>query len=340
MSLRSARMDPKRISGCLFGMALGDALGAVTEFLSVEAILQQFPPDGPQAPVGNPAQVTDDTQMALAVGAALMAAPRPYAPDSLGQHLAAAFVKWYHDPKNTRAPGLTCMAACRDLAAELHWLDATRTSSKGCGANMRVMPVGVLPVQPETRAAIAQLQAALTHGHPTGLAAADLTAFIIADLADGGVADGLLARATVYALAQREVYYEAWLGDLWRRAAITSSAEAFIARGWDECLATLDRLATALATPDRRTDPCLQVGAGWVAEEALATALLCFLLFSDDPLATIRRAAVSSGDSDSIACIAGAFAGAHYGLDAWPTDWIERIEYRDQIAALSRALLA
>jgi ADP-ribosylglycohydrolase len=51
-------------------------------------------------------------------------------------------------------------------------------------------------------------------------------------------------------------------------------------------------------------------------------------------VAVVRRAAVTSGDSDSIACLAGAFAGAHLGLDAWPEDWIERIEYRDGLDRL------
>ncbi len=59
-------------SGSLFGMAFGDALGADTEFLSVEQILRRFAPYGPQEPQGNPARVTDDTQMALAVGEALL----------------------------------------------------------------------------------------------------------------------------------------------------------------------------------------------------------------------------------------------------------------------------
>ena len=54
--------------GCLFGLAIGDALAAPTEFLTIVDILRRFPPDGPQAPIGAPARVTDDTQMALAVG--------------------------------------------------------------------------------------------------------------------------------------------------------------------------------------------------------------------------------------------------------------------------------
>ncbi len=79
------------------------------------------------------------------------------------------------------------------------------------------------------------------------------------------------------------------------------------------CLAALDRLDTALAAPNRSADPCLLTGPGWVAEEAFVTDLLCFLLFPDDPVAAVRRAAVSSGDSDTIACLTGAFAGATWG---------------------------
>jgi ADP-ribosylglycohydrolase len=114
--------------------------------------------------------------------------------------------------------------------------------------------------------------------------------------------------------------------------------EAYIAHGWEECLAVLERLDAALEKVDRYSDPCLATGSGWVAEEAFATALFCFLMFPDDPVAVIRRAAATSGDSDSIACIAGAFAGVYKGLEAWPDDWVRRIEYRERIAALADAL--
>jgi ADP-ribosylglycohydrolase len=93
-------------------------------------------------------------------------------------------------------------------------------------------------------------------------------------------------------------------------------------------------LDSALQVMDRESDPCLATGAGWIAEEALATGLFCFLMFPDNPVAAIRRAAVTSGDSDSIACLTGAFAGGHLGLSAWPAHWIERIEYHNQIHSL------
>jgi ADP-ribosylglycohydrolase len=337
----STFVPQKRATGCLFGLAFGDALGAATEFLSIESILATFPPDGPYDLTGHPARVTDDTQMALAVGEALLAVEQPYTCPKLERALRKAFVNWSVSPENNRAPGMTCLRACELLANnDLLWHQATVQQSKGCGANMRVAPVGLLPfgadpLAAQQRAAIAQFQAALTHGHPTGLAAADLTAAAITDLVAGGDPAGLPQRLRAYALSQRTVYHTEWLGPLWQRVGI-DSPQAFIAHGWDECLSVLDRLDSALRNLDRASDPCSLTGAGWIAEEALATGLLCFLMYPNDPIAAIHRAAVSSGDSDSIACLAGAFAGAHLGLAAWPAAWIERIEYRETLTYLGQ----
>ena len=328
----------RRATACLLGLAFGDALGAATEFLSVDEIRRRFPPHGPQELAGDPARVTDDTQLTLAVGEALVAAAPRLTPATLERTLRDAFVSWSISPENDRAPGMTCLRACERLAQGMAWLQATVTTSKGCGANMRVAPIGLLPsgwagVTAQERSVIAQFQAALTHGHPTALVAADLTATAIADLAAGIDLQDLPPRLRAYAAAQRHVYHADWLGPLWQRPAV-GSPEEFIARGWDECLTALDRLEAALALPDRATDPCLLTGTGWVAEEALATGLLCFLLFPADPVAAVRHAACTSGDSDSIACLTGAFAGAHYGMAAWPEHWVERIEYRERLMAL------
>ncbi|MCL1468859.1 ADP-ribosylglycohydrolase family protein [Argonema galeatum] len=323
----------RRASGCLFGLALGDALGAKTEFLNVDEILHRFPPDGPQEPFGDPAPVTDDTQMALSVGEALVEAGRKYSAASLEATLRRAFVAWWLSPDNNRAPGRTCLSACANLAAGRPWYQATVADSKGCGANMRVAPVGLLPLERNIRGPIAQFQAALTHGHPTALAASDLTAYAIADLAADGTPEELPLRLRAYALSQRTVYHSDWLGPLWKRPD-TDTPEEFISRGWDECMSVLDRLDAALAEPNRDRNPCEATGEGWVAEEAFATGLLCFLLFPEEPVAALRRAAVTSGDSDSIACLTGAFAGAYLGMAAWPEDWTSRIEYRDRLAAL------
>ncbi|MFJ9120371.1 ADP-ribosylglycohydrolase family protein [Streptomyces sp. NPDC102394] len=329
-------VDKRAATGALTGLALGDALGFPTEFNDVPAILAKCGP-WRQMPLPKPAIVTDDTQMTLALGRALRTAMDRgvLAPKLLERPLREEFVDWYRSPENNRAPGNTCLRACELLTDDNRaWQDASQIGSKGCGANMRVAPIGLVPnLSDEQRAGAAQLQSALTHGHPTALAASDLTARAVRLLAQGAEPTGLVGQLRSYALENRGRYHERWLGDLWKRSQ-DPSPEHFIARGWDECLEILGRLRDAVRTVSPETDPCLATGAGWIAEEALATGLLCFLMFVDEPVAAIRRAACTSGDSDSIACLTGAFAGAYLGADAWPTEWVDRIEYRGDLMTL------
>ncbi|WP_217209053.1 ADP-ribosylglycohydrolase family protein [Streptomyces sp. AC550_RSS872] len=323
-------------TGSLLGLALGDALGFPTEFDDVPSILAKCGPWA-EMELPTPAIVTDDTQMTLALGKGLRTAMDlgVLGPESMAEPVRAEFVAWSRSPENNRAPGNTCLRACDLLErADLPWQDASQIGSKGCGANMRVAPVGLVPgLSDEQRAGAAQLQSALTHGHPTALAASDLTAHAVRLLAQGAEPTGLVGLLRSYAYENRGRYHERWLGDLWTRSQ-DPSPEHFVARGWDECLGVLDRLQEAVRTVSPETDPCLATGEGWIAEEAMATGLLCFLWFVDEPLTALRRAACTAGDSDSIACLAGAFAGAHLGADAWPTKWADRIEYRGDLLTL------
>ncbi|WP_437061685.1 ADP-ribosylglycohydrolase family protein [Streptomyces sp. enrichment culture] len=330
------RVPKRAATGALLGLALGDALGFPTEFNDVPSILAKYGP-WRQMDLPRPAIVTDDTQMTLALGRGLRTAMDrgALAPKRLARPVREEFVDWYQSPENNRAPGNTCLRACHLLKEEGRaWQDASQTGSKGCGANMRVAPIGLAPgLDDDQRAGAAQLQAALTHGHPTALAASDLTAHAVHLLARGAEPTGLVGLLRSYAYDNRTRYHHQWLGDLWTRSD-DPGPEHFIARGWDECLGVLARLQDAVRTVSPETDPCLATGAGWIAEEALATALLCFLLFVGEPLTALRRAACTSGDSDSIACLTGAFVGAHLGADAWPADWTDRIEYRGELLAL------
>lgn len=323
-------------SGCLFGLAYGDALGKPTEFLTVAEIRARYGSTGPRELTGDPALVTDDTQMTLAVGAALRDASTP-TPETLEPLLRRQFLAWAASPDNNRAPGMTCLRACDAMARGLPWTQATITGSKGCGANMRVAPVGLVPdYDLDTLAGVAQLQAALTHGHPTALAASELTAYAVRLLRDGADLASLPTLLRARCHDQRTRYRAEWLDGLWRQPAV-ATPEDFISRGWDECLAALDRLDAALARPDDGGDACALTGAGWVAEEALASALFCAIRHADEPVAALARAAATSGDSDSIACLAGAFLGAALGMSAWPSSWRTRIEYADRLGALGEA---
>ncbi len=320
----------------MLGLAVGDAMGFPTEFSDIDGILATCGP-WREMELPAPAFITDDTQMTLAVARAVNAAADEdgaVLPHTAARLLREHFVEWLESPDNNRAPGNTCITACGDLRRGMPWQRATVTGSKGCGANMRVAPAGLVPgLTDEERAGLAQLQSGLTHGHPTGPAASDLTAHAVRLLNEGADPAGLPAALRAYCHRQRGYYPERWLGDLWAHAQ-DADPHTYAARGWDDCLHALDRLDAALAAPDLDSDPCLATGAGWIAEEALATGLLCFLLLPGDPVTAVRRAACTSGDSDSIACLTGAFAGALHGAAVWPAAWVERLEHRDELLAL------
>jgi ADP-ribosylglycohydrolase len=323
----------------MFGLAFGDCMGKPTEFQRFEQIVELYGPTGPSH-LSLGGLVTDDTQMALAVAEALLEqhetadlAVEPFT-TSLIEH----FLAWARSPDNNRAPGMTCLRACGNLSLGRPWPEATQRGSKGCGANMRVTPIGLVPGLPAaTVAGAAQLQSALTHGHATALAASDLTAFATRWLLEGMAPSDLVPALRERCQEQRRVYHGSWLGDdLWR-VPYRDSPEDFIEHGWDECASLLDILAKAAKSANPTSDPCDYTGEGWIAEEALATALLCFLMYPDEPVRSLGRAAATGGDSDSIAALAGAFVGARHGLEAFPAEWPEQIEYRQRLARAGAA---
>lgn len=329
----------EKVRGAVFASAIGDGFGYPCEFLRFEEILAKWPPNGPQNPSGTPIVVTDDTQMALSVSHALR---EGWSPDGSLDSLEPAFQKefliWLNDPENNRAPGMTCLKALEKLQEGNDWLEATHRNSKGCGANMRVLPAGLLRAKGESFERIgkvAQLQSAITHSHATALAASEITAIAIALLLDGIRPENLVAELRAHARSQMRIYHEDVLKSVWERPFF-HSAEDFIEGGWQDVLYSLDRIEKGLGEYAPGTDPCLLTGEGWVAEESFATGLLCFLLSPNDLPGVLRRAVATGGDSDSISCLAGAFAGAWLGINAIPADWLERIEYRAELEELAR----
>ncbi|MFZ5571765.1 MAG: ADP-ribosylglycohydrolase family protein [Thermodesulfobacteriota bacterium] len=83
------------------------------------------------------------------------------------------------------------------------------------------------------------------------------------------------------------------------------------------------------------------IGEGWIAEEAVALALYCFLKHPDIYADTVIRAANTNtnGDSDSIACIAGGISGAYLGVAAISGEWVRRVEKMEYLDTLAIRLV-
>lgn len=377
------RSDRDHRRGIMFGLAYGDALGRPTEFLKAPALAKLGTPFQNRIGLNNPKQgiVTDDTQMSIAVAKAAITLGRATPAASAAHAFGTAFINWQNDPKSLdgkRAPGVTCMGAVTALKKNpSQWLLATRPNSKGNGANMRVAPLALRTDWTWAQlAGYAQLQAAITHGHPTAVAAADLTAVAVRMLLEGVAqpAETLLGHLLAYAHDQRTTYHGDLLGSLWegdmispvqdlpevpkfgnqnawsrfadsehfaprRRRAAAKTPQEWIAKGWDEVISALLDVYGKRRHP--KQDPCNVAGqGGWVAEEALALAVHCLLTFPGEPTDALRRAAFTDGDSDSIASITGALAGAAYGRGAFPSHWIGNVEYRHELLGLTEQLTA
>ena len=230
---------------------------------------------------------------------------------------------------------MTCLASCERLAKGLPWLQATDKGSKGCGANMRVLPIGLWAATEEMITEVTQFQSAMTHGHPTALVASELTAVVVHKLLNGVAPDQLLDALFAYADTQRNIYHEEYLQTLWDRPPFRSPQE-YIQLGWEECLEKLQAVKQGLQLPEKPEDPCTIGGAGWTAEESLATALYCFLFSPEEPIKVLQTAICTSGDSDSIACLAGGFVGAYLGYEALPQNRMQNVEYREELWELVR----
>lgn len=318
-----------KIAGALYGVALGDALGRPTEFMNLRDIHKRFGKSGVMQ-LPRPALFTDDTQMTLAVSTAIWKA-RGLAPLEMTRTLRQAFIAWERrDP--ARAPGVTCLTAIRRMryGKRMSWVDATVVSSKGCGANMRVAPAAFVRNVP-TALGIAQLQAAMTHGHPVALVATELTALAVRwaamDMPLTSLTDRLLAHTVTQ--AKVDSYRSDWLGRLSRRWP--ASAQASMNYAYRECADALLDLRSLLRRGDRPKDVCKILGGGWVAEEALVLGLYFAVTYRDNAPLAISEAARTGGDSDSIASIAGAIIGAGLGAKVWPRRWREAIERRQEI---------
>ncbi|MFZ5449098.1 MAG: ADP-ribosylglycohydrolase family protein [Thermodesulfobacteriota bacterium] len=285
----------EQVLGMIYGVALGDALGAPVEFWDLKGIQERYGPCGIQE-LPDPALFTDDTQMTLAVAEALIAAGHKDLGDLMAV-LSQQFVAWLHSPENNRSPGGSCLYGARQLEAGVPWWRSGKPNSKGCGAAMRVAPIGYLYQHdlPKLRR-VAAASAMTTHHHPTAQLAAVSAAFLVKLALDRLPPEDMIPALELETHSHSQDFSQA-----------------------------LERLEEALemTSPEAALN---HIGEGWVAEEAVTMALYCFLRSPDDFVATIRRGANTQGDSDSIASIAGGISGAYLGIRALPRDWVERIE--------------
>ena len=309
------RQRKSRYRGCLLGGAVGDALGYPVEFMKEDGIFRKYGEKGIQtlSQAGNPAVISDDTQMTLFAVNALIRSASIHC--NWKENLLRAYQEWLgtqgdeccirDDPRPRmwlyeveglharRAPGNTCLASIRRTAGRRKAILADN-NSKGCGTVMRAAPYGLsVGYDPELSGGeeadavikMAHVDADFTHGHPAAREASASLAALIWEI--------------VQYSPQRcdpleEVVYHCFSSSGLLKKAVG--------------------LALDGSVPD--LEGIHQLGEGWVADEALAIAVFCAVRYQNDFAAAIRAAVNHKGDSDSTGAICGNILGAWLGEEA------------------------
>ncbi|MBA4188774.1 MAG: hypothetical protein C0467_12315 [Planctomycetaceae bacterium] len=298
-----------RFTGCLLGLAVGDAIGGPYEGLTAADIYFQF--GTPEVIVRNPSgetlYFTDDTEMMIGVAETLIEC------GSIEEaRLCHAFVENYHPD---RGYGQGARKVLNAMARDKDWRKITATlfpgGSFGNGAAMRVAPVGLLfREQHELLWQQAKLSALPTHTHPLGIEGAQLLALAI-------------AHASQVTTFDRRVFYR----DLLDR----TTTEEF-------------RWHLGIAAQLKRTDSVSGLGSTLHAHRSVVTAIACFAATPTDFEFAVGRAIGLGDDTDTLAAMTGALVGAFAGQAAIPEARIVQLEEQGKggkyIADLAKCLYA
>ncbi len=176
------------------GVAIGDALGATVEFMTPREIAHIYGVHDKITGGGwlklKAGQVTDDTEMSLALGQAII--------DSRGWDLrtvAESFAAWLR--KRPPDVGNTCRRGIRRYMTDGSLEAPLNPGDGGNGACMRIVPLVLATLgQPETYRQRALEQAHITHHHPLSDAATLLVGDMTQRLILGGTLEECRTLAT------------------------------------------------------------------------------------------------------------------------------------------------
>jgi ADP-ribosyl-[dinitrogen reductase] hydrolase len=280
-----------RARAALLGGAVGDALGATTEFMTPTQIRDRYGVLREIVGGGwltlSPGQVTDDTEMTLCVARGIVGsggwALRP---------IADRFAHWLsRDPADV---GATCRRGIEEYMEKGRLEAPPDERGAGNGAAMRVAPVALYTLGDEgLLSRLAVEQARITHHHPLSDAACVSVGKMIQRGLLGGPLRDLRAAAEELAARHPEFSFEGYDGN----------SSGYV-------VDTLRTVFDAFFSTDN---------------------------FEDCVVKTVNR----GGDADTTGSIAGAIAGARYGLAAIPRRWLEAIDggLREELHTLAGELV-
>jgi len=317
-----------RIFGCLAGIAIGDGLGAPTEFLTPEQIRKEYgwvanlvrSPDWHPHHILEPGEVTDDTGQVLAVAHA-------YSEDGKldAENVARQLILWA-DSNSAKLPVVLGPSTRQALDLLRKGESPRKTGKNGAtnGAAYRALVVGLVNYDRQDQLIPQVVEACLpTHGTTVAISGAAAAGFAVAAaMKDGATPGGMIEAACLGAEAGSRQGEWRWSTPLDQRIRLASRIVSE-SKDYPEALAAIFNF----------------VGVDMLVAESVAAAMGLVQLANGDPMLAVQYGANIGGDTDTIAAIAGGICGAYSGIasiDRILLARIEKINHLDLAAEAAR----
>ena len=298
-----------KFRGAILGCFLGDAFGAGFEGMSPDGAISRLSTLSEKFP----RTYTDDTDMTLALAESIVESGKVDSEDIADKFSQLCDL--------TRGYGIGTIKAVHALRGGTAWHQVSRVvfekGSFGNGAAMRVSPVGLFYHHDlEVLRRAATDQANITHTHPLGQWGAVMQASSV------GLA---VLQDPRKPLKKEEILIELreilWPGPVEYQKAL-NEIENIFARG--------KRI--------EGREIARRLGNRIEAHRSVPSASYLALAYSPDFQDAIRAAISLGGDTDTIAGMVGAIAGAHVGERGLPEEWIEQLEEGPRGRSFAREL--
>jgi ADP-ribosyl-[dinitrogen reductase] hydrolase len=298
--------------GCILGAAIGDALGKQNEGLNRYDILKMgyrtsYGKSQPGCPGEKlkPGQYTDDTEQMLVLASSIIKC-HGFDVQDFSNRIAQWGKDILSDPTRKTFLGPASSQAINRLNSGTNWKDAGSDISS-CGSAVRVAPIGLFYKdlgEIESKAALSSLP---THNNQGSVA--------------GAVAVAVGVRCAIMGLEHHQIIKESSSRASKYDIELANKIEISFKKRYEE--------------PDNIFS---ELGTSYSVYETVPCAFYCFSRYFDSPEKVILEGVNAGGDTDSIACIAGALCGALYGKSLIPDRWINGLENRKTIEQIADQL--
>ena len=298
-----------KIKAVILGHAVGDALGVPVEFWARDEV-QKYPVEDMRGfgtypyPAGT---WSDDTSMSLCALEALTH------DDWTWDSVMDNFISWLVEGKFTPSGeafdvGRTCLKSIMNYKTRKMPIDCCGGRAEGSNGNGSLMRINPFVLYASVKKldywqfrGMIKRGSKLTHAHERSVLGCKIYGYLLGFL-------------------------------------LTESTKESLKRGITITEGELDYLPEfehykRIFSPDFEFLPETEISSSGYVVDSLEAALWC-ILTTDSYKECVLKAANLGGDTDTIAAIAGGLAGALYGLDSIPEEWLSKLIKREYIEEL------